>query len=341
MQEMQPHVDSAQAGSSANMPKVQERGVAERKNEAKPGDRFGRLVVLRLAPCTQGDKSQRWECRCDCGRTTFSRKHTLLSGKTSSCGCQNYFKRYEVNDNFFDFIGEKQAWLLGMLAADGSISNDRTFSISQSNKHGLELINTIKEMIGFKGKVSHYKNAHSISLTSEKIAENLAKFNIIPRKSLVYEFPDQLPKDKYVPFLRGYFDGDGSCGIYDTGTTNVLCMSFVGTEKFIERCKEIIPIRYTSRKIESAQNLYEIRFYGKYALTFGVWLWGNKELPRYYKQDIYDSFLKNNEPLYIKYEKILVRVRGLLKKKIADKKIAELVGIPVSSIYQWRYKGKI
>jgi len=299
MQEMQPYVDSTQAGSPADLPKVQECKVERAEDPEKS--------------------------LCD-------QQRSEITGQ---------FTRCEVNDNFFDSIGEEQAWILGMFASDGNIRNDRVFSVSQSNKHGLELINTIKRILGFQGNVLHCKNAHSIFVTSEKMVGDLAKFNIVPRKSLIYEFPYQLPEERYVAFLRGYFDGDGSCGIYDTGTTNVLCMSFVGTEKFIEKCKTIIPIRYTSRKIKSAKNLYEIRFYGKYALAFGVWLWKNKELPRYYKQDIYDTFLQNNSPLYLKYDKILEQVKELIKQKMPIMEIAKTVKIPFQTIYKWRSDGKI
>lgn len=50
------------------------------------GQRFGRLVVV-------GDSGQRqcglilWECRCDCGNTTYVPSSSLKSGRTKSCGC--------------------------------------------------------------------------------------------------------------------------------------------------------------------------------------------------------------------------------------------------------------
>lgn len=32
---------------------------------------------------------RKWECRCDCGKTTWAVTNNLLSGKTKSCGCWN------------------------------------------------------------------------------------------------------------------------------------------------------------------------------------------------------------------------------------------------------------
>ena len=50
------------------------------------GKRFGRLVVLRLAP-KEGGRERRWICRCDCGSETSPTSKNLKSGNTASCGC--------------------------------------------------------------------------------------------------------------------------------------------------------------------------------------------------------------------------------------------------------------
>lgn len=50
------------------------------------GQRFGRLVAIR----SLGRKNRSdylWECRCDCGGTSFSYIGTLKNGGTKSCGC--------------------------------------------------------------------------------------------------------------------------------------------------------------------------------------------------------------------------------------------------------------
>ncbi len=48
--------------------------------------RFGRLVALR--PTNQRRRGLVvWECRCDCGNTTYVTATDLIRGNTSSCGC--------------------------------------------------------------------------------------------------------------------------------------------------------------------------------------------------------------------------------------------------------------
>lgn len=49
------------------------------------GKRFGRLVVTGYEGKTGG--LHRWECICDCGKTTIVGQTSLQSGKTKSCGC--------------------------------------------------------------------------------------------------------------------------------------------------------------------------------------------------------------------------------------------------------------
>ena len=50
------------------------------------GRRFGRLVVLTLAPRRRGRIY--WRCRCDCGTPIVASRHVLRSGHTISCGCR-------------------------------------------------------------------------------------------------------------------------------------------------------------------------------------------------------------------------------------------------------------
>lgn len=50
------------------------------------GLRFGRLTVIRETD-ERRNKAIVWECRCDCGNTTFVRGGCLQSGSTKSCGC--------------------------------------------------------------------------------------------------------------------------------------------------------------------------------------------------------------------------------------------------------------
>jgi hypothetical protein len=49
------------------------------------GQRFGRLLVLKMTESERG--MMHWLCRCDCGTLTDVRANNLRGGYTKSCGC--------------------------------------------------------------------------------------------------------------------------------------------------------------------------------------------------------------------------------------------------------------
>lgn len=63
---------------------MQEQTKAARR-PLMPGERFGRLVVVRLAEKPRRDRS--YLCWCNCGVMTVVPSHALKSGNTRSCGC--------------------------------------------------------------------------------------------------------------------------------------------------------------------------------------------------------------------------------------------------------------
>lgn len=52
------------------------------------GQRFEKLIVIKRAPILKTKNwGVRWECRCDCGKTTIVWGNDLRNGKTKTCGC--------------------------------------------------------------------------------------------------------------------------------------------------------------------------------------------------------------------------------------------------------------
>lgn len=48
----------------------------------KPGERFGRLVVIR-----QSSRKYYYDCVCDCGKSCVANYYRLMNGSKTSCGC--------------------------------------------------------------------------------------------------------------------------------------------------------------------------------------------------------------------------------------------------------------
>lgn len=57
------------------------------KDQDLTGETFGWLTVIRKTQKLDSSGYYLWECRCQCGNTTYARKSHLLMGKKKSCGC--------------------------------------------------------------------------------------------------------------------------------------------------------------------------------------------------------------------------------------------------------------
>ncbi len=209
------------------------------------------------------------------------------------------YLKYSVNEDYFDIIGDEQAWLIGLLAADGCIHKNKYISLGQSGPQGLKLIKYVKQILNFTGKVfirnprkKTHQTEYVIQITSKKLCDQLRKYNIIPRKSLVYKFPIKLKPYLY-SFLRGYIEGDGCIRIYKINNPKkYLGIGFLGTSEFINKCQELIPIKSCNVKIKRCKNVNDLKFQGVKAVQFGNLLYENKNLYSSYKYKTYLKYLK-------------------------------------------------
>lgn len=131
-------------------------------------------------------------------------------------------RKYQVNENFFEVIDtEQKAYWLGVLYADGCvmhIGNSKYIVFSAVDRDWLE---QYKKAISFTGPISveHHKkfnkDIYKVKCTSKKMYADLADKGVVERKSNILRFPtDSVPEELIPHFVRGYFDGDGSVGVY-------------------------------------------------------------------------------------------------------------------------------
>jgi hypothetical protein len=76
-----------------------------RKPEDLTGQRFGKLVAIKIAGQRETTGAIRWWCKCDCGQEKIVRAGNLKQGMTKSCGCVNkeriMVKRRIFNEAFY------------------------------------------------------------------------------------------------------------------------------------------------------------------------------------------------------------------------------------------------
>lgn len=177
------------------------------------------------------------------------KRHNLLINKLITHTC---------NENFFAEYNEQSFYWAGFIAADGCVkirknSSELTIGLARTDQEHLEkfqkAINTTAPIHDYLVKNSVRNSKWNdcwkseILITSKKIFEDLARFNIVPRKSLIYTFPDWLVQHPLVNhFMRGYFDGDGSfyTSLGKNKITPQLYFSLRGTPEFLTIYRSIL-----------------------------------------------------------------------------------------------------
>jgi hypothetical protein len=169
-----------------------------------------------------------------------------------------FIRKYEVNDNVFECIEDDySAYVLGIISSDGGVFENK-LTITQCGIEGEKMLNWVKDMINSNHGLYHLKSdnekhndIYRLTIVSDKIVNDLLKYNITKNKKYLYNYPINLDNRYMKSFIRGYFDGDGCVGVYNgkkikNGKTyyhKYLKMSFYGTKDFILKCKDILPYK--------------------------------------------------------------------------------------------------
>jgi hypothetical protein len=155
---------------------------------------------------------------------------------------------YTFNESYFNTVDtEEKAYFLGLLASDGYVSDKGTIAIGLSGKRDRVILERFKRAVGFEGPITSKQPSYpgsqrhyTVSLNSKQMAADLARHGIIPRKSLVYEFNDQLPEHLIRHYVRGVFDGDGSVSYRKDGS---FMLGLIGSRRFIVNLHAYMAIR--------------------------------------------------------------------------------------------------
>jgi hypothetical protein len=115
-------------------------------------------------------------------------------------------------DYFKEINTDEQAYWLGFLAADGTVyiggrQHRVCLDLQPRDLHWLE---RFRDTIAPAATITRHGNrSFSVSIGSREIVHDLVRLGITPRKSNTLEWPCIL-EPFVIPFLLGYFDGDGS-----------------------------------------------------------------------------------------------------------------------------------
>lgn len=162
------------------------------------------------------------------------------------------------NEDFFETINtEEKAYLLGWLIADGYVIYPKGktnpfwgISVQTSDKYILE---KFKEIVGVEktivdakrfrpNKKTKYTYESELVIVSKKMVEDLAKYDIVPRKCKTVTFPSNIDNDLIPHIIRGIFDGDGCI----SGRS----VSFVGNKFVMSTIQEILENKICLNKVK-------------------------------------------------------------------------------------------
>lgn len=177
--------------------------------------------------------------------------------------------KYEYDHSFFkDIQTEAQAYWCGFIMADGCVTiNERINSCEVCIKLQARDADHLKKFNkSIKGNVpvilfdewvirpgeTEKTIAHlcQIRLYSQEMFHDLGKYGVIPNKSMIKQFPKNIPDKLMNHFIRGYFDGNGSFTFKENKFRS--CSFCTGSKEFAEGM-----CNYINEKVCKTSGVYE------------------------------------------------------------------------------------
>lgn len=184
---------------------------------------------------------------------------------------RNTTHKHKCNYSIFKEIDNpEKAYWLGFLAADGcnyNRENNATICISLHQKDEAHL-KKFQKFLSADNELQYYISNTGfgnntpmcrIAIYSKEMSQDLNNKGIISHKSLILK-PPKIEERYYLPFICGYFDGDGSIS-KATNCYNNFNISFLGTKEMLEWINNIVNMEASleQRVNNPEKNNYYIR----------------------------------------------------------------------------------
>jgi hypothetical protein len=190
---------------------------------------------------------------------------------------QNNTHSYKYDQNSFLKATPEAAYFAGLLSADGCIKKsgkskyNYVVELSSNDKILIEkfkkFIKSDKSIYSRKtknGNINYY-----FVINSPYIVENIKFWNLKPRKSKYNEIPDIIKNNNDLMkfWILGLIDGDGSVWLKKKG--NVPNINILASKQIVDYISNMFShIQHHISQEKGIENLYNMRFSGKYAICF-------------------------------------------------------------------------
>lgn len=146
----------------------------------------------------------------------LGRTETALHVRANKLGLKSRH-RTGVNSLVADYFRvidtPMKAYLLGLLASDGSISPVGQLKLELHQKDRC-LVELMRDELAPGARISEYRTRTTpmvrFMVASPDLAADLASHGVVHRKTLITTWPSGMPAELDGSFACGYFDGDGS-----------------------------------------------------------------------------------------------------------------------------------
>jgi hypothetical protein len=149
----------------------------------------------------------------------------------------------QVKRDYFHVIdSDEKAYWLGFIAADGTVSlSGRQHAIRiDLQPRDLHWLERFRDTIAPGMKITrHGERSYSVGIGSQEMVKDVMALGIGPRKSYNLTWPN-IPDAFAIPFLLGYFDGDGSFQPTSGRPGNQYQWMVLGTQPFLAVAREHI-----------------------------------------------------------------------------------------------------
>jgi hypothetical protein len=197
----------------------------------------------------------------------------------------HYFKNKLIYHDFFINIdSEIKAYLLGIIAGDGSIYRKQV-SLVAADKD-IETIELFKKYICPEASISFHGNCKVINIISRDLVRDLCKHLKINygKKSDKISLPD-LNEDLMPHFIRGLVDTDGCIdNPYTTKKNTVRCFYSSTSKLILTQIKN----KFNDLNINSCLNGIKLTFCGKFGLSFLNYIYKDATFALSRKKAFYD-----------------------------------------------------
>lgn len=181
-------------------------------------------------------------------------------------------RKWSVNDNYFSNIDSySKAWLIGFLAADGTIRKDSNEIKIGLSEIDIEILEKIKNELCLNKPILKYQtnngfNCVQITWSSFQQKQDLKKYGVVNNKTYLPMHLPKWTKNKILAFILGYYDGDGSFSVNPQGYCRLRICAHRNEllQDIGEFFKEYYNVDYSLSK--DNRGLWELSISTKYAI---------------------------------------------------------------------------